>query len=80
MAPILPKIEERGKEKIKIETFWNTEGALEVFYIEWPWSVYSVTLDMILVSRSVELNKNALFPSAMNKDYWDVVKILMRAE
>jgi len=53
---------------------------LEVFYIEWPWSVDSVTLDMILVSRSVELNKKALFPSAMNKDYWDVVKILMRAE
>lgn len=53
---------------------------MEVFYIEWPWSVDSVTLDMILVSRSVELNKKALFPSAMNKDYWDVVKILMRAE
>lgn len=74
MAPLLPKIEERGKEKIKIETFWNTEGALEVFYIKWPWSVCLVPLDMTLVSRSVELNKNALFPSAMKKDYWDVVK------
>lgn len=47
---------------------------MEVFYIKWPWSVCLVPLDMTLVSRSVELNKNALFPSAMKKDYWDVVK------
>ena len=31
MAPLLPKIGERGKEKIKIETFLNREGTLEVF-------------------------------------------------